>query len=348
MNAANANRLRYLPGSRRGHYESYFLRANHSDQKQAFWLRYTLFIPAHPDADHQPTAEIWAAWFDERGALAVQQDIALNHCRFERQSDACLQLQIGPNTLLRHGDRQHSVGTAEGRIEQPGKRIRWQLEYRGGDAVLPLFPESLYERALPKAKVVTGLPNTRFSGTIWINDDAFLIDDWVGSENHNWGSKHTDEYAWGQVCGFDNEPDSFLECATARIKLGPVFSPWFNVAVLRLRGQEYRFNSIRQALCGRGEYGYFHWSLRSHSGPYQLHIQMQAQAADVAGLNYRNPPGGSHTCLNTKVAYCRVELLHKSTSIATLASQQRAAFEILTDDHSHNIPIQNRRQSTNR
>jgi hypothetical protein len=31
--------------------------------------------------------------------------------------------------------------------------------------------------------------------------------------SHNWGSQHTDRYAWAQVCGFDSAPDVFLECA---------------------------------------------------------------------------------------------------------------------------------------
>jgi hypothetical protein len=49
--------------------------------------------------------------------------------------------------------------------------------------------------------------------------------DWVGSQNHNWGSKHTDRYSWGQVAGFDAHPESFLEVATARLKLGPLWTP---------------------------------------------------------------------------------------------------------------------------
>ena len=32
-------------GHDNGHYESYFLRANHPDRPLAFWIRYTIFAP---------------------------------------------------------------------------------------------------------------------------------------------------------------------------------------------------------------------------------------------------------------------------------------------------------------
>ena len=54
-----------------------------------------------------------------------------------------------------------------------------------------------------------------------VNGDALEIDDWVGSQNHNWGVRHTDRYAWGQVCGFDNAQTSFLEVASAQLKMVP-------------------------------------------------------------------------------------------------------------------------------
>ena len=38
------NALRY-DGSRKGHYESYFQRANHPTEPRAFWIRYTVFVP---------------------------------------------------------------------------------------------------------------------------------------------------------------------------------------------------------------------------------------------------------------------------------------------------------------
>ena len=40
------NRCRFVPSSERGHYESFFQRANHDERPLAFWIRYTIFVPS--------------------------------------------------------------------------------------------------------------------------------------------------------------------------------------------------------------------------------------------------------------------------------------------------------------
>jgi len=76
-----------------------------------------------------------------------------------------------------------------------------------------------------EGKVPVGTPNADYTGTLTVDGCEIPIDGWRGSQNHNWGSRHTDRYAWGQVAGFDNAPDAFLECCTAQVKIGPVWSP---------------------------------------------------------------------------------------------------------------------------
>jgi hypothetical protein len=45
-------------------------------------------------------------------------------------------------------------------------------------------------------------------------------------------------------------------------------------------------------------------------------------------------------CLNTEIAACRVQIKDRSVSIQeTLETRSRAAFEILTDDRTHGIPM---------
>src|SRR5262244_2866548 len=106
-------------------------------------------------------------------------------------------------------------------------------------------------------KALVGVPMARFSGTMTLNGKTLEIDDWVGSQNHNWGVRHTDRYAWGQVCGFDNARDSFLEVASAQLKLGPLWSPLITLVVARHAGKEYAFNSFLQGVRARASYDYF-------------------------------------------------------------------------------------------
>ena len=56
------NRCQFDEQSRKGHYESYFLRANHPTENKAFWIRYTLFSPKGRPADN--IGELWVMYFD--------------------------------------------------------------------------------------------------------------------------------------------------------------------------------------------------------------------------------------------------------------------------------------------
>ena len=96
----------------------------------------------------------------------------------------------------------------------------------------------LVRATLPDAKVVCSRPLASFRGSLTVDGEHVSIDGWIGSQNHNWGMRHTDRYAWGQVAGFDEDPTAFLECSTARLKLGPVWTPRLSLVVLRLGDRE--------------------------------------------------------------------------------------------------------------
>jgi hypothetical protein len=181
---------------------------------------------------------------------------------------------------------------------------------------------------------------TRFTGTITVNDEILAIDNWVGSQNHNWGVQHTDRYAWGQVCGFDNGPDSFLEVASARIKIGPLWSPLITPLVLRHAGREYVCNSLWRGLRARASYDYFLWRFASGDGAARIEGEIRAPREAFVGLKYYNPPGGVKYCLNSKIAGCTLRVTDLATRRTdTLRTASRAAFEILTDEADHGVEI---------
>jgi hypothetical protein len=156
------------------------------------------------------------------------------------------------------------------------------------------------------------------------------IDDWVGSHNHNWGARHTDRYAWGQVEGFDDDPGAVLECSTARLKLGPVWTPWLTLVVLRVDGAEYALNDVRQALRTRGRYRDCSWTIDASRGDIRLRVAIDAPREAFVTLAYDNPSGGVKTCLNTKLARCRVLLERAGRDPVELRTRSRAAFELLS------------------
>jgi len=331
--AKDFNKTVYIPGQKQGHYESFFLRANNPTEPQAFWIRYTIFSPnLKPE---KAIGELWSVYFDGRkeSHVAVKKEVPFINCSF---SPSVLDVRVDTATL----DSGKLVGEAStGRHD-----ISWDMAYSGDSRPLFLLPISMYSAGFPKAKALVPRPMARFNGSLTVDGDRIEVRDWVGSQNHNWGSKHTDLYAWGQVAGFDNSPDSFLEVATARVKIGPLWTPSMTPIVLRHRGEEIALNSVGQTLKAKGSFTYFDWRFASGNDNMELEGRIWADRSKFAGLNYYNPPGGNKYCLNCKIASCDLKITYKvggrrGTSVL-LTTGDRAAFEILTDKSDHGIAVQ--------
>jgi hypothetical protein len=302
----------------RGHYESWFVRANHPTRPLAFWLRYTIYAPAA--APHHAEGELWAVWFDgERGRIvAARSEHPIAGCRFEQ---ARLGVEIDGATL----DDDGLTGACQGLDH----RVTWSLLMEGGGPPLLLLTPRSYERRFPKAKALVARPSCRLRGTIEVDGERLEIDGWLGSQNHNWGSAHTDRYIWGQVAGFDGRDDAFLECSSARFRLGPLMTPWLTVAVLRLGDEELAFNGLTRSPLAHVAVEGSRWSFRTTNGRERLRVAMAAQPDAFVGLTYRNPPGDAKRCLNTKIAACEVRLVRPGEPPLLLRAAHRAAFELL-------------------
>jgi hypothetical protein len=319
---------RFRPGDPAGHYESWFQRANHPSRPLAFWIRYTIFCRRGRPAE--AVGQLWAIAFDgEAGRItAARQDLPLSECRF---SPSRLEVRIGQAELSNAG--------LSGAAASGGHRIGWQLAIRGGEAPLLLLPEAWYARGLPAAKALVLAPGALFDGWLEIDGARLAIDGWRGSQNHNWGTRHTDRYAWGQVAGFDGAEDSFLECSTARLRVGPFWTPWLTLLVLRSEGREHALNSLLGSLRARARLDGFGWSFQSGRPGLRIRGRIEAPASSFVGLRYANPPGGEKICLNSKLARCELELEEAGRPRRLLSSQCRAAFEILTDQPPAEVPI---------
>ncbi|HEU0033880.1 MAG TPA: hypothetical protein VFQ53_24800 [Kofleriaceae bacterium] len=316
------NGSRYDASSSEGHYESWFLRANDAGGR-AFWIRYTIFAPKHGPRD--AVGELWAIVFDrarddDRRVVPAKQVHAMTECSFARDR---LAVTIGAAKL----DATTLVGSASAN----GHTIAWDLQYGGGGPPLLLLPERLYTMKLPRAKALVNRPLATFSGTITVDGEPLTIDSWVGSQNHNWGSRHTDRYAWGQVAGFDERPDAFLECSTARLKLGPVMTPPMSPVVLRLGDEVLGYNGLTRAARALGAYAPYQWHIETTDRQHgTLDIRIHADPADFVALRYANPPGGTKICLNSKVARCELTL-RRPDKLPLVLHSSRAAFEIVDD-----------------
>ena len=371
--AAQVNWAQYEPGQSRGHYESFYLRANHPSEPLAFWLRYTIFAPhGHPE---QAEGELWAAVFGApqptdktpggaaggasstasagegaahvtaggpagsaataaggAGAAAgvaagvagggaahvtAYQCVSLSECHFDR---GAFDVRVGAATL---------DGTS---MRGQAGDIAWDLTYTGDEPPLYLLPARFYKGGFPKAKSLVARPLARFTGELTVAGRSIPVEGWTGSQNHNWGSQHTDKYAFGQVAGFDGEPDSFLELATVRTKVGPVWLPQLTPIVLRHGGQEYSLTSLGTARRATATVSSTSWTFAGESDTAAVRGEITAPADAFVVFEYRNPPGGIKYCRNTKIGSCSLLLTDKrSGRTEELGSAHGALFEILGD-----------------
>src|SRR5579863_4394976 len=326
--AQQVNFTRYN-NQQQGHYESFFQRANHPSRPLAFWIRYTIFSPKN--RPQEAVGELWAVYFngETNQHVAVKHEVPLQQCTFSSSA-----------FFVRIGEAQLQPEQLSGKVMTQETSIAWQLAYHSDEKPLFLLQPQYYKTKLPAAKSLVGAPLATYTGSLVVNGETIKVENWVGSQNHNWGSKHTDLYAWGQVAGFDTHPKSFLEIATARLKIGPIWTPSMTLLVLRHEGEEFALNSLPQSLRAKGRFDYFTWDFSSETNDVAIKGNISAPQMAFVGLHYANPPAGGKHCLNTKIASCELRLKdkHKHTE-ETLSTQHRAAFEILTDDQHHGIQI---------
>jgi len=324
------NLSRFDPASRKGFYESYFLRGNDPERPRAFWIKFTVFAPLgrpHREAE----GELWAVFFHgpDGSKTAVKEAHPFENCLFARDR---FEVRAGRGTL--------SAGASRGECASGGHHIRWDLSYRADGPSLHFLPEWAYASPFPKAKGLSPCPDTTWEG--WLEVDGLKIDvtGWRGSQNHNWGTKHTDRYAWAQCNVFEGAPDTYMEMMSARLKIGPVWTPAISFLVLNHRGRPVRFHSPRSFFRARARFpSTFEWHLSVDNGTESARCRVEGEKETFAGLRYRNPPGGAHACLNSKIASSEILLFRDGKQVDRLVSSFTTAFEILTDEHGHGIPM---------
>ncbi|MGV0717553.1 hypothetical protein ABQE93_19325 [Mycolicibacterium sp. XJ662] len=309
------------------YYESRYIRANHPELAQAVWLRQTLLLSTVAE----PVADVWVMVFDPDGAgnRALKEPYPIDLASY---ADEPWSARIGSAVL---DDR-----SAHGVVTGGGRSSRWDLRITPGPGEpVKLLTERAYEARFPTAKTMVRDPLAQFDGQLELDDVRIVMDGWSGSLNHNWGSRHTPAYAYGQICGFDNAPDSTLEIVTARTAVGSLLLPGATLFVFRHAGEEFAVRSVLGSLQTHGRYRPFTWTFGGRVGERMIEGELIAEPADVIGLTYTDTDGRSKYCYNSALATCRMQVAGKAFERAELVAQRRAMFEILTDTADERVAL---------
>lgn len=308
--------------ARAPYYESRFIRANAPDAARGIWLRETLLLPV----TGEPSAEVWVMVFDPSGNRTLKRSFPVEAAEFGYEDWSA---RIATTSL----DDSAACGSVAG-------AARWDIGITpGGQDRVRLLTDRAYQRRFPAAKTEVRHPLARFDGRLELENMAIDIEGWTGSVNHNWGTRHTPAYAFGQVCGFDDAPNSTLEIVTARAALGSVLLPGVTLFVFRHAGTEFAVRSVVGSLKTHGRYSPFTWTFGARAGEQMIQGEIVTEPADVIGLTYADTQGGTKYCYNSGIARCRIQLAGMAYERTELVSR-RAMFEILTDEQLADVPLQ--------
>ncbi len=212
--------------SRAGLYESHYLTAAAPGGGRAVWLRYTsLKRRAEP-----PRGSLWCTVF-ESGSPPTARRTASPQPLSGPPPGSWAQIEaatIGP-------------GQAHGTLED----CDWTVSWDAHAPPLPYLPSrSLYDRSLPRSNGVALVPSATFAGRITAAGQTVELTGWRGMVGHNWGADHAERWIWLHATGLgERDPGGWLDLILARVRLGPVLSPWLPAGALQLEGKLQRVSA---------------------------------------------------------------------------------------------------------
>jgi hypothetical protein len=325
--------VRWDPADRGGHVESFFLKANDPAADRALWLKFTIYAPLGGAAT---VCEVWAILFDgDAGHVAAKETYPI------------AEMRLGAGGVgITMKDSALTPGHTTGTIHAPdGATVRWDLLYDATRSPLyPLPMDWMYTAPFPKFKTLTPTADTRFSGFIEAGDRRFEVRDWPGMQGHNWGRAHAERYAWAHCNLFTDPGDgghegAIFEGFSARIKLGPVTTPFLTLVKLVHRGITYDFTDVTCWLRASSQLDHTAWDFVSVKGRQRLLGSLWTTPEQMVGLTYRNPDGGITHCLNSKIAHCELRLLEGGATRIRLRSEAKAALEVAVKETTHPVKM---------
>ena len=305
-------------------YESWYLKASHPSEPRGVWIRYT----THQKPGGPERGSLWCTVFDPEPSAA--------------------KVTPGPEALSRGGGNFIKIGDsvfADGRVVGSALEARWDLTFEHPEPELRHLPRGwMYKAPIPRTKLMTPFPAARFSGTVAFGDKTVELDAWPGMVGHNWGAQHAERWIWMHGTNFDDRgPDTWLDLAIGRIKLGRWTTPWIANGVISLGGDRHQIGGIERARATKIEErpDGCHFTL---PGPEMTLVgEIRAPRERFVGWVYADPDESEHNTVNCSISELSLSA-RRTTSPAAgeveLHTPFGGAYELGMRETDHGIPIQ--------
>lgn len=306
----------------RGHYESVYFVATHPSEPRALWIRTT--VRKRPGTE--AVGALWATWFSEDGVRAAKLDaLPVSHT-----ADG---ISVGPASNAPEGSTGEITGDRLG--------VAWDLSFTpiaGGEGLEHLHPAFLYSAAIPRTKPTSPAPNVSIAGALRIDGEPIDLTGWTGMLGHNWGSQHAARWIWLRACGLGSDGEGWLDAVLARIRVGPVLTPWTAFGGLQLDGVRHALGGLlrRDTAVGLD----FDGATITLGGPgISVVTQVSVPLASTVGWKYADPNGHGHEVVNCSVAQMTLTVRRGSQS-AVLEPTRRGVLEVGGDERAFDVPLQ--------
>jgi len=313
-------------GSGAGHYESFYVKATRPGGGRAVWIRYTI----HKRPGEALTGSLWFTLFDVDAPGPIAAKATFPH-------DA---VEAPPGGYIRVGVASLVPGAVRGALAVPGVVVGWELSYTDrADAFHHLPYDFLYRAPLPRTKLLSPHPDTRISGSVTVNDEVFVLDEWPGMIGHNWGAEHAERWIWLQANEFRGA-DGYFDAGLGRLKLGPLTTPWIGNAILHLDGVSHRLGGLERIRSTKVNESPTACEFELSGADLRVRGRASADAKNVVGWVYADPVGPEHNTVNCSIASLDLTVERKGAPPRTLACVGAAAYELGMRETDHGIALQ--------
>jgi hypothetical protein len=308
-------------GRSASHYESFFLKACHPDGGLAVWIRYTV----HKRAGEPRKGFVWFTLFDAtQGVRASKVEAPYP--------------MAPPGSYIELGDSVLAPGRAAGAADSTQLKASWELAFHGGAEPVWHLPRWAYNAPLPRTKVLSPHPAVTLTGWVRAGERILNLEGWPGTVGHNWGSEHARRTIW--IHGTNRHEDAWLELAFARVKLGPVTTPWIGNGVLCLDGQRHRLGGIERIRSTKVEENVEACGFRVAGPGVKVSGSVGAERRNFVSFIYAQPQGGERQTIHSSIADLRLDVDRADAPPLTLTVAGGAGYELQMEERYDPIPVQ--------